>query len=467
MPISPGRRFYARLVQSVLLAAATSFIFPVVADATTGALALDYAAAQQRLLSVSDALAGSRSQVESRRQLAEASRSLSYPDVSIDVRQMRFQKSIELPLGSLAPVAEAYGIPSPLEFELNDWRTRPMVTATMPVWTGGQISAAKAAADAAVDEADALLSRALQSETVQLVEAYFGQQLAQQVVSVRREVRDGLLQHYRHAQKLEGEGFATRAQLLQAQVAVDAAERELLKAENDVAGARAALAGLLRSEQPVTTLSPLFVSSQMLEPVEHFVAAAMSQHPGLAQLRAVGEQARQKVRAEQANWKPKVYVFGQYDLKREDALLTDSDWAFGVGVSYTLFSNKDRNRQVGAARSQQLQAEYGLRDTAVKLEIGVARAWLAVDSARQQFALLQSSLASAEENLRLQGLSFQEGQATSLDVIDARLALGKTRIERALAAWQFDLALIQLLDVSGQTDRFTDYLRQADQVLTP
>lgn len=430
-------------------------------------LALHFEEAQERLLQVSDALASSRNQVESRRQLAEASRSLSYPDVSVDVRRLRFQKSLELPLGSLAPVAEAFGISSPLEFGETDWRTRPIVTAVMPIWTGGQISAAKAAADAAADEADALLARTGQHETVQLVEAYFGQQLAQQVVAVRLEVRNGLQEHYGHAQKLEREGFATRAQLLQAQVALDNAEREYLKAVNDLRGAEAALAGLLRSELPVQPLSPLFVVQAPLEPVESFVEAALHQHPGLAQLRAVGEQARQKVRAEQGNWKPRVYLFGQYDLKREDALLTESDWAFGLGVSYTLFSNKDRHRQLGAARSQQLQAEYGLRDTAVKLEIGVARAWLAADSARQQFALLENALASAEENLRLQGLSFREGQATSLDVIDARLQLGKTRIDRALAAWQFDLALIQLLDVSGQTDRYSDYFRQANKVLSP
>ena len=460
MPIPPKCQWLMLLILGTV--AASSCL-----AAQAEPLVLSFEEAQQRLLAVSDALAGSRSQVEGRRQLAEASRSLAYPEVSVDVRRLRFQKSLELPLGSLEPVAEAFGIPDPLEFELADWRTRPIVTATMPVWTGGQISAAKAAADAAVAEADAVLARTAQHETVQLVEAYFGQQLAQQVLAVRLEVREGLQQHLVHAQKLEREGFATRAQVLQAQVALDNAEREYRKSMNDLRGAEAALAGLLRSDTPVQARSPLFVVQTPLAPVEHFVETALRDHPGLSQLKAIGEQARQKVRAEQANWQPRVYLFGQYDLKREDALLTESDWAFGIGVSYTLFSNKNRSRQVGAARSQQLQAEYSLRDTATKLEIGVARAWLATDSARQQFALLDSALASAGENLRLQSLSFQEGQATSLDVIDARLQLGKTRIDRALAAWQFDLALVQLLEVSGQTDRYSDYLRKADKVLTP
>jgi outer membrane protein TolC len=430
-------------------------------------LALYFDEAQQRLLSVSDALASSMSQVENRRQLAEASRSLSYPEVSIDVRQLRFQKSLELPLGTLAPVAAAYGIPSPFFFKENDWRTRPQLTAVMPLWTGGQISAAQAAADAAVDAAQAQHNQTSQQESVQLVHAYFGQRLAQQVLLIREQVRDGLQQHHEKTQLLEREGFATQAQLLQVQVALDGAERDYLRAVNDLRGAQSALAGLLRSESTIEALTPLFVVQSPLEPVEQFIDDALRQHPGLAQLRAVGEQARQNVRAEEANWRPRVYAFSQYDLKRDDALLTDSDWAFGIGVSYTLFSNRDRQRQVGAARSQQSQAEFSLRDNAVKLEIAVTRAWLAADSARQQFMLLKSAVQSTEENLRLQNLSFEEGQNTTLDVIDARLQLGKTQIDQALAAWEFDVALIQLLDVSGQTQRFGDYLRHPDTVLLP
>ena len=65
----------------------------------------------------------------------------------------------------------------------------------------------------------------------------------------------------------------------------------------------------------------------------------------------------------------------------------------------------------------------------------------------------------------MQELSFREGQATSLDVIDARLALGGARVERAQAAYQFDVALAQLLEVSGQMERFDDYRRRADKVL--
>ena len=448
-----------------------AFIACLFAAMPLSALELSFIEAQNRLAEVSDAMAGSQSQLESRQHLAKASKSLSYPEVTLDVRQIRFAKTVyiddKIDLDDIRSFAQLVNLNIPSKGKVQDWRTRPIVTATLPLWTGGKISAGKAAAQASVDEAQAQLSNTQQQELSQLIQAYFGQQMATHVLSVRTDVRAGLQQHYHRASRLEDEGFATKAQMLQAKVALDEAEREYRKALNDLQGTQAALSGLLHTPQIVTPSSPLFVWLKPLPATEQFINVALEQHPGLLQIKAIQSQAEQKIKAEKAGWYPTVYAFGQYDLKKDDALLTDSDWVVGLGFSYQLFSNQNRNRQIKAARSQADQAAYSLQDNQVKLRIAVERAWLAADSARQQFILLDSALESADENLRLQDLSFQSGQATSLDVIDASLQKGKVRIERAQAAWQFDLALMQLLEVSGQTTQFTHYLNQADKVLTP
>lgn len=283
-------------------------------------------------------------------------------------------------------------------------------------------------------------------------------------MQVRQDVYQGLLQHYDHASRLEREGFATQAQKLQAKVALDSAEREQRKAESDFASSQASLAGLLRSEVPITASSYLFVSKQTLPDVAEFSTAALQSHPGLEKIRSVVQQSKQKVMIEKADYLPHFYLFGQYDLKREDAFITEPDWAFGIGMKYALWSNKNRNRQLRAARNQQQQAEYSLQDHTVQLLIAIERAWLVAENARTQYYLLASALDSANENLRLQSLSFQEGQATSLDVIDARLQQAKVRIEQAQSAWQFDMALIQLLNLSGQTQQFASYMEQAEKV---
>lgn len=437
------------------------------AAAAQGALpqALSFEEARLLLGRESDALAAAEANVRAKRELAAASRSLRLPELALDTRQMQFQKTLDLPLGSLAPVAEAFGIPSPLRFRERDWRLRPIVTATVPIYSGGQIPAARQAADAAVREADAEREQEAQGQTLKLVQLYFGQQLAQQTVEVRREVRDGLQRHLEDAMRLEEAGFATRAQRLQATVARDQAERDYRQARNQLDTISASLADLLRSPRPVATRTPLFVITGMLEPQETFREAALAQHPQILRLQALGEQAGAALRVQQARLKPQVYVFGQYDLRREDAMLTDPDWAFGVGVKYTFLSGSNRPRQVNAAREQQFQAEAGLREARNQVAMGVRKAYNELESARQQYELLDSSIALARENLRLQELSFREGQATSLDVIDARLQLGGALVERAHAAYGYDTALAALLEVSGQLERYQEYVRRADKVL--
>lgn len=461
-----GRRTRMHRAKAALaLALATCLPFAASAQNNTDAPALDWEQARQRLEQVSDALAAADAAVRNKQDLQDATRLLRLPEITGEVRRLQFQKTLTLPLGSLAPVAEAFGIDSPLSFTERDWRTRPVVTAVLPLYTGGVIPAAQRAASAAHEQASAEREAQRQSLTVQLAQAYFGQRLAEQAVDVRRDVRDGLNRHLSDAEKLEREGFATRAQRLQATVARDKAEREYQKTVNDLATLKAALSTLLRSGGEVQPVSPLFVQRVPLEPVASFERTAQARQPQIARLRAMVAQAEQGVRVQQAKLKPQIFAFGQYDFRRRDEMLTDPDWAFGIGLKYTFLSPNSRPAQISAARAQQDQAEAGLREAENQVALGVRKAWNELETARQQFVLLDSSIAQAQENLRLQELAFREGQATSLDVIDARLGLGGARVERAQAAYQYDIALAQLLEVSGQMDRFEEFRRRADEVI--
>ncbi len=457
----PARACRAR---SVVLAASLA-ISTAAAAPPAPTPVLEWAQAQQRLQQVSDALQAADASVRNKQDLQDATALLRLPEITGEVRRLQFQKTLTLPLGSLAPVAEAFGIGSPLEFVERDWRTRPVVTAVLPLYTGGVIPAAQQAAAAATAQASAERDLQKQSLDVQLVQAYFGQQLAEQALAVRANVRDGLQRHLDDASKLEREGFATRAQRLQATVARDKAEREYQKALNDLSTLQAALSTLLRSGGQVRASSPLFVHRMAPGELDAFERAAQGRQPQIARLRALVEQAEQGVRVQQAKLKPQVYLFGQYDFRRRDELLNDPDWAFGIGLKYTFLSPSSRPAQISAARAQQEQAEAGLREAQNQVSLGVRKAWNELHSARQQYLLLASSINQSEENLRLQELAYREGQATSLDVIDARLSLGAAQVERAQAAYQYDVALAQLLEVSGQMDRFDEFRRRADEVI--
>ena len=79
----------------------------------------------------------------------------------------------------------------------------------------------------------------------------------------------------------------------------------------------------------------------------------------------------------------------------------------------------------------------------------------------EQFDALEASLALAEENLHVQRRAFEEGFATSLNVVDAQLSLSGVQMERLVAAFDFDVALAELLEASGQSERFEEYRSRA------
>ena len=51
----------------------------------------------------------------------------------------------------------------------------------------------------------------------------------------------------------------------------------------------------------------------------------------------------------------------------------------------------------------------------------------------------------------------------SLDVVDAQLALSRTRVQRLQAAYDFDAALAEFLEACGMSSRFEDYRSYAEQ----
>ena len=432
-------------------------------DATP--LPLEYRAAQERLLDRSDAIEASAANLRGKEAQEGATRTLRRPDVDIEAQLLEYQKTLYLPLGSLAPVAKSFGIRDPLKFSQERTSTRPIVTATLPIYAGGQIGGTQAGARAQVAQAKADRDIAIDTALVQLVQAYYGQQLAERALGVRRDVLAGLDRHVADAVKLEEARFISRAQRLQAEVARDDAAREYEKAISDLATANAALAGMLRTPAGVRPISPLGVNSRPLEPLGTFTAAALDAHPQLARLKALEGQAEAGVTIQQSKLRPTLYGFGQYNFDRRNSLLTDPDWAVGVGLKYKLMSGAGRQQQVEAARETVAQADAGLREARTQLEIGVTKAWNEVEAARRRFLLLDSAQASAAENVRLQTLSYREQQATSLDVIDAQLGLGRARIQRAQAANDYVQALAQLLSMSGQMTRMPDYLARADKVI--
>ena len=166
-------------------------------------LALSYAAAQARFLDKSDAIDAADAAVRAAEARRDAVRTLGRPDVDVEAQVLDFQKTLYLPLGSLSPVAGAFGITDPLIFRVRRFVSRPIVTATMPLYAGGRMDAARTGAASRVEIEAAARDDAAAQGLAQLARAYFGRQLAAQAVDIRRAVVDGIAAHVAAARARE------------------------------------------------------------------------------------------------------------------------------------------------------------------------------------------------------------------------------------------------------------------------
>lgn len=406
----------------------------------------------------SDALHAAAAELRYREYDAEAASALGYPEIGLNAKEVGGHKTMDL--GS-------FPILGKIKKEVWLGGPRSAITLNWPLYTGGRITAAQQAKAADTD-----LARAEQRETAErldseLVRRYFGLRLAADVERLRAAQFDQASRDFARAQQFEKQGQLSALERLSAQVARDEAEREFIKAGHERSASEAALARLLRSVEPVRATSPLFVLSRSLPPLSAWLDAASASNPGMATLQARQRAAEQGVVAAQASYKPEVFAYGEYNLIKRNLSLTEPNWIAGVGVSIKLFAREDRASKLNAARAQVERVDALRAETRNRVETAVEAAWLRADQARRQFALFDSSLALARENLRLRGRAFEEGQSTVLEVSEARNALLRVETGRAQIAYEFDVALIALLEACGQTARYAELMNTADVSVLP
>lgn len=413
--------------------------------------ALSYEDAWSVLHSVSDLHKSGEAGVGQHEYQARAADSLGLPEVSVSATEILGQKtgSLATPLGTIG-VNQYFNGP------------RSSVDSTWAIYTGGRITATQRALAAGVDQARAELASSDQHLDLELTEVYFGQELAANIVGTRLALLQAADRHLERAKRFEQQGVVAKVERLNAQVSRDEAERELVRARRDQEIAQARLQRLLHRDAPVEASTPLFVINNGLKPLGEWLDAAERQNPILAAFDARREQAQQSIVIADSRWKPEVFAFGSYAMIRHYQTIIEPNWIAGIGIRFTLFSREDRASGVSAAREGLRQVQSLEAETRNQIDSAVETAYRKVEQAREQFKLLESTLTFTRENLRLRERGFEEGQATSLDVNDARNALARAETARATAAYEFVVALAALLEASGQAHSLSEFLDKAD-----
>lgn len=440
-------------------------------------LELSLAEARDRLRTNHEALRAADHEIRERTARVGEADALRWPKLEANARWTRMDGPVVIDLDPVRQVILALhpGVPAaavpPFLLDVQDESFgRLDVRLTWPLFTGGKVDAAREAARAGQAGAVAERRGVEEALSTELVRRYFGVRLAARALAVREQIVAALGEHVRSARRLEEEGLLSRAERLHAEVALSDAERERKAAGHDLALAREALANVLslptEEADALATTTPLFVAPG-LPPLAELKAAALESNPALARLSAASSLAAAGLAGEKARWYPDVALFGFRELHEGGLTLLDPAWAAGVTARWTLFDGLGREKAIVAARERSGRVEELTARARRDLETLVEKRYREARKALEQYEALETARGLALENERVRARAFEEGVATSLDVVDARLSLARVELGRLAAARDFDVALAELLEAAGQSGRYEEIRAGAEGDVEP
>jgi outer membrane protein TolC len=404
-------------------------------------------------------------QVERSRSDRAAERGRYFPTISAIGGYAHMNDRLFVDLNDLRPLLSALNpavpIPPLTATVLENDPYRASLAARWTVFAGGRILAANRAAQAAVTAAEQERRGAEAGITTELVDRYFKRRLAAAVLEVRRRALETFNRHLGDARRLRAAGQIARTDELRAEVARAEADRELKKAARDVDLASVALKSTLGGQVEAIPTTPLALVTG-LEPRTTFSATADSGNPAISRLAALREQAHQGVRAARGELFPSVSVFGTAELIEQGLNSTaDPKWVVGVAARWELFDGLARLNRIHAARHQEDAVGFEHDHARDEVATLVQQRYDEYESALEQYQSLETTVALADESLRSERRAYEAAVGTSLNVIDAQLSLSHAQVDRLTALYELDLALARLLEASGQSHRFLDYLDRA------
>jgi outer membrane protein TolC len=443
------------------------------AACTLNGQTLTFPEALARLKSGDESLAAARALEEQRTYERRAANGLQLPTVEGNARFNYLDAPLAISLDPARALLQALnpqippGAIPPLSIGIQGrdfWRANLRVT--QPLYTGGKISAAKRAAAEQLRDAAESRRDVEQNLTTDLVRRYFGLQLAEQARELRAGVLKAMKQHSYNARRLFEEGQIARPERLHAEVAEAEAERELRAAEYDVELARTALALLVRDlPNQVRASTPLFLNRD-IGPIEQYRAESKTSNPNLLRLEAQKGLAQQGVRAARSEYLPTVAAFGIRELWERDLTVLDPAWVVGFNVQWNFFDGGRKQNQLRAAREQERRVDLLQSKASRQIAARVTQCYQEVEKARDVYLTLEKTQALADENVRVRTRAFEEGFASSLDVVDAQISRQAVGLQRLRSAYKYVVALAELLEASGQSGRFETLLTQADVIVT-
>lgn len=303
-----------------------------------------------------------------------------------------------------------------------DWIFSGGIKVEQPIYMGGKIRAGYRMAKIG-NEIARQNKRLTESEVVvETSRAYADVVRTKELVQVAEAYNELLTELMRTVESARKHGMKSQNDVLKVKVKLNESELDLRRAEN---GHRLAMMNLCH-----------YIGRPLMEKIDtdnslpdtdadNTPNGGISNRPEYLMLEQQSEMAKQQITIARAEHLPQVGLVGQYGylngVELNGRKLLDT-WNFlvGVQVSIPLFDFGHRINKIKSAKAQYAQVQANREDTNEKLTLEMTQSFNNLDEAYLEKKLAESSVVSAEENLRTSRLQYEKGVETLSDHLEAQ-----------------------------------------------
>jgi outer membrane protein len=303
--------------------------------------------------------------------------------------------------------------------------------------------------DAAGDQ----LARSDQEIIFRVVDSFYAILLAKKRLEVDEQALETAQAILDQSKNRYQSGLAVESNLLSAQVRLAARQEERIRAQNDLALARAQLSTSMgvpaeTEYDPAGALAEKNLPAPSLEEVEK---QALKLRPDLEQIRSEESAQDQSLRIAKASFGPRVSAFGNWEADNPTFLAGGggNNWLAGINVELDLFEGGAKRAELARehALEDKLTARNSMATDAIRLE--VRRAYYQMDAARRQIEVARAAIAQAQESLRINQNRYDSGLSTISDLLAAEEAARASEADYWDAVYRYQTSYANLELASG------------------
>jgi len=328
-------------------------------------------------------------------------------------------------------------------------------TITQPIFTGGANLANYRVQKLGVDISKTSVETVKRDIVLQVRTGYFNILRALKLRDVAEQSVKQFQAQLDVAQAFFEVGIVAKNDVLQAEVSLANSRQTLVKAENDLAVAKASFNTVLRRDVS-TPFSVVDILKYEAFPLtfEESLQEALRQRSEIKNAELTIKQAEENVKVAKSAFYPTISISGNYN-RFSDAIGLNSDstsdrLTFQTLATFTLWNWGNTMYKVGESKVQVTQARDAKGQTIDSVTLEVRQDYLNMLTAEKNIDTAQKAVEQAEENLRMNEERYKYQVSTATDVLIAVTLLDTTRTNYYTALADFNIAKAQLERAMGR-----------------